>query len=78
MWVRAQLLSPTVACQAPLFMGLSPQEYWSGLPFSSPRDLPNPGIKPKPFASPALAGGLYHCDTWEANITTLLLKAGIC
>ena len=43
----------TVARHAPLSMGFSRQEYWSGLPFPSPRDLPNPGIKP---ASPALAG----------------------
>ena len=42
----------TVARQAPLSMGFSRQEYWSGLPFSSPGDLPNPGIKP---LSPALA-----------------------
>ena len=35
----------TVAHQAPLSMGLSQQEYWSGLPFTSPGDLPNPGIK---------------------------------
>ena len=36
---------------APLSMGLSTQEYWSGLPFLSPEDLPDPGIKPR---SPAL------------------------
>ena len=36
----------TVACQAPLSMGFSRQEYWSGLPFPSPGDLPNPGIEP--------------------------------
>ena len=36
----------TVACQASLFMGFSRQEYWSGLPFPSPGDLPNPGIEP--------------------------------
>ena len=36
----------TVACQAPPSMGFSRQEYWSGLPFPSPRDLPNPGIEP--------------------------------
>ena len=36
----------TVAHQAPLSMGFSRQEYWSGLPFPSPGDLPNPGIKP--------------------------------
>ena len=41
----------TVACQASLSMGFSRPEYWSGLPFSSPGDLPNPGIKP---GSPAL------------------------
>ena len=41
----------TVASQAPLAMGFSRQEYWSGLPFPSPGDLPNPGIKPR---SPAL------------------------
>ena len=41
----------TVAYQAPLSMGFSRQEYWSGLPFPSPGDLPNPGIKPR---APAL------------------------
>ena len=40
-----------VACQAPLSMGFSRQEYWSGLPFPSPGDLPNPGIDPS----------LWHC-----------------
>ena len=40
-----------VAYQAPPSMGFSRQEYWSGLPFPSPGDLPNPGIKPR---SPAL------------------------
>ena len=34
----------TAACQAPLFMGLFRQEYWSELPFPSPGDLPDPGI----------------------------------
>ena len=38
----------TVAHQAPLSMGFSRQEYWSGLSFSSPGDLPNPGIEPTP------------------------------
>ena len=46
----------TVACQAPLSMGFSWQEYWNGLPFPSPGHLPNPGIKP---ASPALAGRFF-------------------
>ena len=39
------MISWTVAYQAPLSMGFSRQEYWSGLPFPSP-DLPNPGIEP--------------------------------
>ena len=41
----------TVAHQAPLFMGFSRQEYWSGSPFPSPGDLPDPGVEPM---SPAL------------------------
>ena len=43
----------TVVCQAPLPMEFSRQEYWSGLPFPSPRDLPNPGIEPGSPASQA-------------------------
>ena len=42
-WLFATL--QTVACQAPLSMGFSRQEYWSGLPFPSPGDLPDPGIE---------------------------------
>ena len=37
---------PTIACQAPLSVEFSSQEYWSGLSFPSPGDLPDPGIKP--------------------------------
>ena len=37
----------TATCQAPLSMGFSEQEYWSGLPFPSPGDLPDPGIEPR-------------------------------
>ena len=50
---RAQLFATlwTVACQAPLSMGFHRQEYWSGLPFPSPGDLPNPGIKPTSLIS---------------------------
>ena len=44
---RPTLVTPsTVARQAPLSVGFSRQEYWSGLPFPSPGDLPNPGIEP--------------------------------
>ena len=49
----------TVAHQAPLSMGFYKQEYWSGLSFSPPGDLPNPVIKPKSLASPALAGRFF-------------------
>ena len=49
----------TVARQAHLSMGFSKQEYWSGLPFPSPGDLPGPGIK---FASPTLAGGFFTSE----------------
>jgi len=42
--------SQTVTCQAPLSMKFSRQEYWSRLPFPSPGNLPDPGIKPGPPA----------------------------
>ena len=44
----------TVVRQAPLSMGFSRQEYWSGFPFPPPRDLSDPGIEPVSSASPAL------------------------
>ena len=47
----------TVAQQAPLSMGFSRQQYWSGLPCPTPGYHPNPGIKPMPLRSPALAAG---------------------
>ena len=49
----------TVACQAPLSMGFSRQEYLSGLPFTLSGDLPDPGIEPM---SPALAGGFFTTE----------------
>ena len=49
----------TVAHQAPLCMEFSRKEYWSGLPFPSPGDLPNAGIEPSCPGSPALAGGFF-------------------
>ena len=56
----------TVAHQAPLSMGFSRQEYWSGLPFPPPGDLPKPGIEPAPLMSSALAGRFFTGATWEA------------
>ena len=52
--VMSDFLQLTVAHQSPLSMGFSRQEYWSGLSFSSPGDLPNPGVKPVSSMSPAL------------------------
>ena len=57
----------TVARQAPLSMEFSRQEYWSGLPFPSPGDLPNPRIKPTSLKSPALTGVFFTTSTpWES------------
>ena len=58
---RVQLFGTlwTVACQAPLSMGSSRQEYWSGLPFPTPSDLLNPGTQPESLVSPALAGDFF-------------------
>ena len=57
----------TVAQQAPLSIGFSRQEYWSGLPCPPPGDLPDPGIKPASPMSPALAGRFFTSSTiWEA------------
>ena len=49
----------TTAHQAPLSTGFFRQEYWSGLPFPSPGDLPDPGIEPASLMPPALAGRLF-------------------
>ena len=51
-----------LAQQTPLSMGLSQQEYWSGLPFPPPGDLPNPGIKPMPPVLPALMGAFFTTE----------------
>ena len=59
---------PTLACQAPLSMEFSKQEYLSRVPFPTPGDLPDPGIKPGALESPALAGGLFTTSaTWQAH-----------
>ena len=57
----------TAARQAPLSMGFSRQEYWSGLQYPPPGDLPNTGIEPESLMFPALAGGFFTTSTtWEA------------
>ena len=64
----------TVAHQPPLSMGFSRQEYWSGLLFLSPKDLPNPEIEPASPASPALVGGFF---TTEPPGKSLRLVGGL-
>ena len=57
----------TVAHQAPLSLGFPRQEYWIGLPFPPPGDLPDPGIIPVSLVSPALTGRFFTTSaTWEA------------
>ena len=70
--VMSDSLQPqwTVAHQAPLSMGFSRQEYWSGLPFFSPRDLPDPGIEPR---FPALQADICVCVWREAGLNFSLL-----
>ena len=60
--VRLFVTPGTVACQTPLSVGFSMQEYWSGLPF-----LPNPGMEPTSPLSPALVGGFFTSATWVAT-----------
>ena len=69
----------TVACQASLSMGFSRQEYWSGLPCPPPGYLPNPGIKPISFTSPALVGGFFTTSTtWEAPHLYMVIYMYVC
>ena len=60
----------TMACQAPLSMGFSRQEYCSGLLWPPLGDLPDPGVKPKSLMFPALADRLFTSGaTWEAPVS---------
>ena len=54
----------TVPCEAPLSMGFPRQEYWDGLPFSPPGDVPDAGIKPM---SPALEGGFFTSKSHQGS-----------
>jgi len=57
----------TVASPAPLSMGFSRKEYWSGLPWPPPGDIPDPGMELTSLESLALTGGLFTpSTTWEA------------
>ena len=66
---RVQLFAApwTVARQVSLSIEFSSQEYWIGLSFPPPGDLPNSGIEPASLVPPALAGGFFTTSaTWEA------------
>ena len=68
----------TVARQAPRSIGFSRQEYWSGLPFPPPGDLPNPGMEPR---SPALQADSLPAEPqgkpWNTGVGSLSLLQGI-
>ena len=62
----------TAACQAPLFVEFSRQEYWSGLPFPPPGDLPDPGIRPRDQTHVSCIAGIFFTiwatkETMEMN-----------
>ena len=64
-----------VACQAPLSMEFSRQEYWSRVPFPPPGDLADPGIKQVSLKTPALACRFFTSRaTWEAQIKYMPIK----
>ena len=64
----------TIPLQAPLSMGFSRQDYWSGLPFPSPGDIPDPSIKP---VSPALTGKFFTTEPLGKPIDVLSYRLKI-
>ena len=79
--VRLLVTLWTVACQTPLSMGCSKQEYWNGLPCPPPGNLPNSGMETMSLMSPALAGRCFFFffffffttrTTWEAQQWSIL------
>ena len=77
--VMSESVTPwIVAHQAPLFMGFSRLEYWSGLPCPPPGDLPNPGTEPGSLMSPALSGRFFTTSaTWDAQTKAYRDKKGL-
>ena len=58
-------------------MGVSRQEYWSGLPFPSPGDLPDTEIEPESLMPPALSGGFFTTNaTWKRSVFVPIPKKG--
>ena len=68
----------TLALQAALSMGFSRQEYWSGLSFPLPGDLPTPGIKSMSPVSPALAGRLFTTEPPGKPFVGWVLHVKVC
>ena len=61
----------TVACQAPLSLGFSRQVYWSRLPCPLPGDLPDPGIRPRSPAAPALQVDSLPLNHWGSPVPNI-------
>ena len=74
---RVQLFATlrTAVCQAPLSVGFSKQECWSGLPFPPPGDLPHPGIEPTPPVASALAEGFVTTEPVPSALFCLFSPA---
>ena len=70
----SQIENLIVAHQSLLSMGFSRQEYWGGLPFPAPGDLPDPGIEAMSPISPALAGGFFT----TAPHISILIQLSVC
>ena len=70
----ASVVTPwTVTLHAPLSVGFSRKDYWSGLPCPPPGTLPDPGIEPTSLMSPVLAGGFFTpIAIWEAHTTVYM------
>ena len=60
-----------VAYQVPLSMGFSRQEYWSGLPYPPPEDLPDPRIEPEPPRAPAWQVDSLSLSHWGSSIRSI-------
>ena len=68
------LVTPrAVARQAPLSMGFSRQEYWIGLPFPMPENLPDPGMEPMSLVSAALAGRFFSTEPYCHSSNSLMV-----
>ena len=70
--VQLFVIPRTGVCRAPLPMGFSWQEYWSGLPFPRPGNLPDPGTEPTSPTSPALQADSLPLSHWESSCSLLL------